>query len=191
MEKINGIGFICKIEPHGNTSCIITLFSKENGTIVGHFKGGLSKYKQHICKIGNLVEFTWIARTTTHLGHLELLPLQSFFSSKIFQSSIINTTCEMLQTFMHKNDAHPNIFQEITTLFLSLQKTECKNTIIFLYAIFENHLLRELGLGNKITLQNANNISETKKILEIHLNFLKSHLEASMLPVRNFTIKLF
>lgn len=150
MELIKDIGFICKVLEHGNTSCVVHIFSKEHGMVSGYFKGGLSKQKRGICNIGNLVEFTWEARVTSQLGNVNISPLENFSTTLPFvQLSIVNTVCEMLTVLFHKHDPHIEIFNDILSLFCRLK--ENSNNPLEQYVLFENNLLHHLGFGYNFT----------------------------------------
>ena len=150
MEVIKGNAFICKVEPHGNTSCIIHLFSKENGVITGYLKGATtSPLKRNICKLGNFTEFTWKARVLSQLGTLELSCIDNF--STVFtlvKYSIVNTVCEMLIVLLQKNDPHPDIFEKTLDLFYFLKTNNNDNiSVLKKYVWFEIDLMSSLGFG--------------------------------------------
>lgn len=158
MEQIQDRGLVVKVIPHGNTSQITTIFSEHHGMVSGYFQGGLkTKGKMGVCTIGNIVEFSWHTRVTTHLGKTEICITENFstvFAKDILKLSIIQSVCEILFMAIKEHDPHPEMFKYVLDLFHKvkhgnplLQTRELANYIIQLYIDFEIKLLEMLGFG--------------------------------------------
>jgi DNA repair protein RecO (recombination protein O) len=148
MEVIKDIGFVCKVEQHGNTSCVVHLFSKNHGMVSGYFKGGMSKQKHILCTVGNLIEFTWEARVISQLGSVSASLIENFSTVLQFAPlSIVNAVCEILTILFHKNDSHLDIFDAMLSLFCFLKESHEKVEYFEQYVLFENSLMRHLGFG--------------------------------------------
>lgn len=149
MEKIVDFGIILNIIEHGNSSCIVTLFSKHHGIISGYIKGGLKNQRKNNCFVGNYIEFTWLARVLSQLGNIEISNLLQNFSTVLeFRKSIIvQVVCEVLSSVLKKNDAHSNLFDIVFQLFSFIKIEDSPLKLLHQYILFENSLLEEIGFG--------------------------------------------
>lgn len=187
MEKIEDIAFVCNVEEHGSTSCVVHLFSKNHGIITGYFKGGLSKQKHILCTVGNLVEFTWQARVISQLGTLNICLMENFSTMLPFiRLSVVNAVCEMLIMLFHKNDHHPDIFNSMLSLFCFLKENHEKITYLEKYVLFENTLLRHIGFG--YNFDECNISGEKPKFISPKTGNAVSQKVASGFEDRLFTI---
>lgn len=67
-------GVVLSVEPHGETSAIISLFTRDYGRHMGLVRGGRSRRLRAVLQTGNSVLATWRARLEDHLGAFTLEP---------------------------------------------------------------------------------------------------------------------
>ena len=61
-------GIVLAARPHGETSVILELFTREHGRHLGVVHGGVSRRKVPMLQPGNQLDATWRARLESHLG---------------------------------------------------------------------------------------------------------------------------
>ena len=59
---------ILSVRPHGESSAIVIVLSKERGRCAGLVRGAQSQNARGILQPGNLVKVNWSARLAEHLG---------------------------------------------------------------------------------------------------------------------------
>lgn len=74
-------GIVLATRPHGETSAILTLFTRGHGRHLGMVRGGRSRRLRPVLQIGNSVNATWRARLHEHLGHFQVEP-ETFRAAK-------------------------------------------------------------------------------------------------------------
>ncbi len=61
-------GVVLSARPHGETSAIVELFTRDRGRHLGLVRGGRGRRLRAVLQIGNSVNATWRARLEDHLG---------------------------------------------------------------------------------------------------------------------------
>ena len=147
MEQIQDRGIVIRAAIHGNSSQIVTIFSKHYGVINGYIKGG---FKKNALIVGNIVDFLWQARVVSHLGNLEIVILENFstvFATNILKMTTIQTICEVIYRTINERDQHTDLFESILPILQKLKDTDNNNIIANLYIQFEILLFNHLGFG--------------------------------------------
>ncbi len=61
-------GIVLHARPHGETSAVLDLFTREHGRHAGLVRGGRSRRIRPALQTGNLLKVEWRARLSEHLG---------------------------------------------------------------------------------------------------------------------------
>lgn len=131
----------------GETSSVVSLFTRENGRHLGLVHGGLGRKLRPVLQVGNLVHCEWNARSVQRLGRfrLEMLrPLSSYVLDQPLELSGITSTCALIQVLLPERDSCTLLFDRTTAL---LESIVLGDDYMAKYVLWELELLRELGFG--------------------------------------------
>ncbi len=157
--KIEDSGFIIFIKKFEENSLLIKILSKENGVISGyvkHVKQDLNQYQ-----IGNLVNFSWSAKTINQLGTLRLELVRSFLSCFIcnsFYLNLVENITSLINDLIYERYLEQNLYNKIGLIFDYIAQNKERLLILREYLYFENVLLNILGTG--IIFDNTVSINE-------------------------------
>lgn len=139
-------GIVISARPHGETSLLCGLFTKERGRHMGLVRGGRSKALRPVCQAGNLVLVDWRARLDEHLGMfvLELSePIASRHLTSPLALSGLSTLCSHLSLFAER-DPHGGLYEGAVYLLSQLEDVSIWPGLL---VRFELEVLSELGVG--------------------------------------------
>jgi DNA repair protein RecO (recombination protein O) len=143
-------GVVLSARPHGESSVIVELLTRDHGRHLGLVRGGRSRTQRPILQPGNLVRAEWRARLDEHLGNytLEGVTLRAArlmeARAPVFGLSWLST----LTRFLPERDPHPAVFE---TLGLVLDHLNDPDIGPALMVRFELAMLAELGFGLDLT----------------------------------------
>lgn len=129
------------------TSAVIKLFSREHGVYGGMVRGASGKAARGIYQPGNIVEATWSARLSEHLGSLraELVrPVAALVMQDAFQLSALSATCSLLAWALHERESHPTLFDRFETVLTRMAEDE---DFLIDYVLLELEILSFCGFG--------------------------------------------
>jgi len=69
-------GLVLGTRPHGESSVVLEVLTRDHGRHLGLVRGGRSRRMQPILQIGNSVQLNWRARLDEHLGMFSVEPLR-------------------------------------------------------------------------------------------------------------------
>lgn len=139
-------GIILSVRPHGEYNAIVEIFTQAQGRHLGLVHGGRSRKKRPTLQPGNIVDATWRARLSEHLGTFSLELLQAYASFVISDKkalAALNTISTLIQ-LLPERDPHPGLYKGYD---LILQNIEDDAIWPGLYVRWELELLNELGFG--------------------------------------------
>ena len=139
-------GVILGVRPHGETSVVLELFTRQHGRHLGLVHGGRSRKLRPILQTGNHVDATWKGRLAEHLGHATL-ELRRSYASDAMQEPLSLAGLSSIAALAHlvpERDPHPNLY-EITLFVLGF--LDDATVWPALYVRWELALLEELGFG--------------------------------------------
>jgi DNA repair protein RecO (recombination protein O) len=143
-------GVILSVRPHGETSAVLELFTRQNGRHLGLVHGGRSRRLRPILQIGNHVDASWKARIADNLGHFAL-ELRKGYAAEVLDDApalAALTSIAALSRLLAERDPHPSLF-EVTLFVLGyLQEPDVWPA---LFVRWELALLEELGFGLDLT----------------------------------------
>ncbi|MDD2840462.1 MAG: recombination protein O N-terminal domain-containing protein, partial [Rickettsiales bacterium] len=146
--KIEDFGFIIFVKKFEENSLLVKILSKDNGVISGyikHVKKDLNQYQ-----IGNLVSFSWVAKTVNQLGTLKVELIRSFLSCFIcnsFYLNLIESITLLINDLIYERYLEQNLYNKINLIFDYIAHDKEKVLILKEYLHFENILLNVLGTG--------------------------------------------
>jgi DNA repair protein RecO (recombination protein O) len=143
-------GVILSVRPHGETSAVLELFTRQNGRHLGLVHGGRSRKLRPVLQIGNHVEASWKARIADNLGHFSLELRKGYAAAVLDEAAALAALISIaaLARLLPERDPHPNLF-EITLFVLGfLDEREVWPALLVRW---ELALLEELGFGLDLT----------------------------------------
>lgn len=145
--KITDQGIIISRRALEENSGVITIFSQNHGIVSGYIKNLAAKGRSDFYQIGNLVDFSWNARLSNHIGTLRCELVKSYFAvimndrSKLYSA---NSVFEILSLSLKPRQPHDKLYLDLLLYMGKLQS----NPYSFLeYIKFELTLLTEIGYG--------------------------------------------
>ena len=143
-------GVVLGVRPHGETSAIVEILTRDHGRHLGLVMGGRSRRLRPILQTGNHVDVRWRARLADHLGHMTLELRQGTAAGLLDNSKALNalTSLAALAHLLPERDPHPNLY-EITLFVLDLIGDA--DMLPALLVRWELALLAELGYGLDLT----------------------------------------
>ncbi len=139
-------GVILSARPHGESSVIVELLTKEHGRHLGLVRGGRSRTQRPVLQPGNLVRAEWRARLDEHLGNyaLEGLHLRAAELMESRASLFGLTWLSALTRLLPERDPHPGLFDTLGIVLDNLGDPEIGPALM---VRFELAMLAELGFG--------------------------------------------
>ena len=145
-------GYILSAKPHGETSAIISAFTRTRGHHQGLVRGGRSKRQRPLLQPGNQVSLNWRARLEDHLGafSIEALDLQAatVLDEKAALAGL-QSLCA-LPLLLPERHAYPKLFETFEQVLHAIFEAagEAGDDIWpALLVTFELGFLSELGFG--------------------------------------------
>ena len=145
---------ILAARPHGETSAIVDVFSRQHGRFGGLVRGGNSRRLRPILQPGNMVQATWRARLSEHLGVMSVDAGRAYAAEAMSDASLLaglSCLCAALQVIPERQ-AYPRLYdtamQTDTDVWLPL------------LARFEMALLDETGFGLDLSCCAATGVTE-------------------------------
>ncbi len=140
-------GYILSARPHGETSAIINVFTKEQGRHAGIVRGGRSRRMRPVLQAGNQVTVNWNARLSEHLGVFKVEALDARAAILMQDRAALaglNSVSALCMQALPEREAHPKLFEVYKVLMGQLHDIDVWPA---LYIRFEMALLQALGYG--------------------------------------------
>jgi DNA repair protein RecO (recombination protein O) len=143
-------GVVLGVRPHGETSAIVEVLTRDHGRHLGLVMGGRSRRLRPVLQTGNHVDVRWRARLADHLGHMTLELRQGTAAGLLDNAKALDalTSLVALAHLLPERDPHPNLY-EITLFILDLIGDA--DMLPALLVRWELALLSELGYGLDLT----------------------------------------
>ena len=123
--KREGEGILLGVRPHGESSCVVYVFSADYGPIAGLYRGG--RKKKADLTVGNLIQFTHTSRLATQLGSLQF---EVMFSPAIYvfddmpRLQTLRYQCEVMQALLPEDVPQPKFYDRTKEVFKNLAQPE-------------------------------------------------------------------
>lgn len=141
---------ILSVRPHGETSAVAELFTRNHGRHLGLVQGGRSRRLRPVLQAGNEVEATWKARLSEHLGQLAIEPVRSHAATALDRPLALKglSSLAALLRLLPERDPHPALYEVTLFVLAYLDEDEVWPAV---YARWELALLSELGFALDLT----------------------------------------
>lgn len=140
-------GLVLAARPHGETSIILDVLTREHGRHSGVVRGGISRKQAPFMQSGVLLDLTWRARLEEHVGSFVAEPITSFaaqaLSDRLLLSGL-NSVCALLRQSLPEREANQALFQDTLAL---LQMFDLVEVWPLAYVRWEQKVLDHLGYG--------------------------------------------
>ncbi len=144
--NIEDVGILVSKIKYGETSLILSIFSKNHGLQKGILKGATSLKNKSILEIGNVLKFQKRARSDEYLGFLKI-DLQESYLYKIFNNTnkllTISSICELVSSFLPEKEKDVKFYNLTISTIIVLQKED----FIKYYIKWELKFLEKIGIG--------------------------------------------
>jgi len=145
--KWSADGYILSVRPHGETSAIINVFTKEKGRHAGIVRGGRSRRLRPVLQAGNQVTVNWNARLSEHLGVFTVEAIDAR-AAVLMQDrtslSGLNAVSALCMQALPERQPYPKLYDVFEILMAQLHDVDVWPA---LYVRFEITLLQALGYG--------------------------------------------
>lgn len=139
-------GIVLSTRPHGESSAIATLLTREHGRRGGLVMGGRSSRQRGALEPGTLVAARWRGRLPDHLGTLAVEPVRGYaaaFLDDPLGLAALASACALVEAAVPEHQPHPALFDGLMVLFDLLGGDAWAES----YVRWEVGLLAELGFG--------------------------------------------
>ena len=149
MVEWSHSGIIVGRKPLSEKDAALMIFTENSGIISGVLKNRMQK-KHQALQLGDCVSATWRARLPEHMGTWQVEPLKSYGAISLGARSemeVFSLILDMCRFFLPERHPYNDLYEKLT-LFLAalLQGDEW----LYLYVLFELHLLHDMGFGLKL-----------------------------------------
>lgn len=147
-QIIDSEGIILSIQPHGETSAIVDVFTETAGIIKGYAKGARTQKNSGTYQKGNLVSVTHSRRLTEQLGSLQADVIQCLWeslSTHRLKFKIFNVLCDLKKITLAAYVYEPDIYQAFLELIEFLQTTDDTNSLKRYYIDYLHFILQKTG----------------------------------------------
>ncbi len=140
-------GYILSVQPHGETSAIIHVLTRDKGRHAGMVRGGRSRRLRPVLQPGNQVSLHWNARLSEHLGVFTVEAIDAR-AAILMQGRAslagLNAVSALCMQALPEREAHPNLYDMFEILMAQLHDIDVWPA---LYVRFEMAILQALGYG--------------------------------------------
>jgi DNA repair protein RecO (recombination protein O) len=140
-------GTLLSVRRHGESACIIEIFTELHGRHAGVVRGGASRRMAPILQPGAQLDVEWRARLEEHLGAFRVEPLLAR-AARIMDDRAalagLNAICGLLKIALPEREAHPRLYAATLDL---LDQLGAEPDWPVAYLNWELLLLEDLGLG--------------------------------------------
>ncbi len=132
---------------HGENSAIVTLLTKSHGRHLGLVRGAHSKRLAPALQPGSLVEATWRARLSAHLGSFAI-EAQRIYAHAVLSEPLelagLSSICAMADATLPERENHAALYDGLRIFLDTLGDRAIWPVVLVKW---ELGLLRELGFG--------------------------------------------
>lgn len=145
--------------PHGESSAIVDVFTRAHGRFGGLVRGGNSRRQRPVLQPGNMVNASWRARLSEHLGVMTVDAGRAYAAEAMSEPVLLaglSSLCALMQVTAERQ-AYPRLYD---TVQLVLGEMDTPDVWLPLLARFELALLEEVGFGLDLSCCAATGVVE-------------------------------
>ena len=146
MEAWTADAVILDRRVHGESSAIVDFFTRDHGRYSGLVRGGNARRLKPALQPGNMVQASWRARLSEHLGTATIDPGRAYAAEVLNDQVLLAgllAMCALLK-IVPERQAYPRLFDTVMVL---LEALENRQVWLPLFVRFELALLEEVGFG--------------------------------------------
>lgn len=139
-------GIVLGLRRHGESSAVLTVFTRHHGRHGGLVRGVTSKRLRGALQPGNRLQISWRGRLEEHLGIFDVELLDSHAAALMMDAgklAALTSACALLDFSLPEREIHPALFEDLNSLAIALDHDAWAET----YVKWEVALLAELGFG--------------------------------------------
>lgn len=138
---------ILSAKKHGESSAVARVFAQKHGVFAGVIKGINSKTNRGIVQPGNIVNVTWNARLSEHLGMFKIEMAESVAAHMMHDAqklAALSSACTLIESAMPERHPYPKLYKEFQAFLIGLKTSE---SWLEEYVRLELFILAESGFG--------------------------------------------
>lgn len=139
-------GIVLAVNPHGETSAVLELFTREHGRHLGLVRGGRSRRLRPVLQPGNMVEAVWRARLSEHLGTYTVEMGDANAALVLDDRAALAglSTLTALARLLPERDPHAGLYEATLVVLSHISEVDVWPGLLVRW---ELELLNELGFG--------------------------------------------
>lgn len=140
-------GIVLHVRPHGESSVVLELLTRDHGRHLGLVRGGASKRMRGVLQPGNTVRATWRARLSEHLGSYTVEPETERTGIVLAARAALSgltAAAAVASSALPEREAHPRVFDGLSILLDALDDPGSWPAVLVRW---ELGLLQDLGFG--------------------------------------------
>lgn len=141
---------VLSARPHGETSSVAVLLTREHGRHAGLVHGGASGRARALYQPGNRVRAIWRARLAEHLGQFVAEPLEGLAALLLddpLRLAALSAACAVADRALPEREPHPGVHDGLAALIAALADPGLDAVWPAAYVRWELGLLADLGYG--------------------------------------------
>lgn len=145
--------------PHGESSAIVYVFTRDYGRFGGLVRGGNSRRQRPVLQPGNMINANWRARLSEHLGIMTVDAGRAYAAEAMSEPLLLaglSSMCALMQVTAERQ-AYPRLYDTVQVV---LAEMDSPDIWLPLLARFEMALLEETGFGLDLSCCAATGVIE-------------------------------
>ena len=150
MEAWTAEAVILDRRAHGESSAIVDFFTRDHGRYGGLVRGGNARRLKPALQPGNMVQASWRARLSEHLGSTTIDPGRAYAAEVLTDQVLLaglSAMCALLK-IVPERQAYPRLFDTVMVLLEALENRQGWSP---LFVRFELALLEATGTRDDLT----------------------------------------
>jgi len=143
----NDTAIILSVRKHGENSAVVRALASQHGVYAGVIRGANSKSNRGIIQPGNIVNLTWQARLSEHIGSFKA-ELSKANTAHIMNDEMklaaLSSACAMIELSLPERHPYPRLYQ---LFYRFLNDLLDDSDWLRDYVLLELDLLAETGFG--------------------------------------------
>lgn len=139
-------GFVVSVRPHGESSAVLTVLTRDHGRHAGLVRGATSRRLRGVLQPGNRIAVEWRARLEEHLGNYNVEPLDGSAALLMLDAgklAALSSACALIEASLPEREPHPGLCQSFGDLITGLSGETWPEA----YVRWELAMLAEVGFG--------------------------------------------
>jgi len=153
-------GIVLSVRKHGETSAIVDVLTPDHGRHLGLVRGGVGRRMRPVLQPGNVINVTWRARLSEHLGYMTAELSEARFAEIMDDRkalTALNAICAVAIAIMPERETHKDVYDATAILISHLHNADIWPA---LYVRWEAGLLSAMGYGLDLSSCAASGVTE-------------------------------